>query len=108
MNFLKRWLNISRDTEMKEQNFFVFFFFCTQDRIRAWNGILTILLLPIINLEEKVNMDELFDEFFETLEFKFQREFSRYIVKISQVQGSSFYGLTKKPRGKILGDNLKQ
>ena len=102
IEYIKRYWN------ERTKFFRFFFFFCTQDRIRAWNGILTILLLPIINLEEKVNMDELFDEFFETLEFKFQREFSRYIVKISQVQGSSFYGLTKKPRGKILGDNLKQ
>ena len=49
-------------------------------------------------------MDELL--FFETLEFSFRREFSHFVIKVSQVRGS-FYVLVKKPRGKILGDNLK-
>ena len=52
-------------------------------------------------------MEELLDRFFETLEFNLQREFSRYIVKVSQIKGS-FYVLIKQPRGKILGKNLKQ
>ena len=51
-------------------------------------------------------MDELLDRFFERLEFSFQCEFSRYIIKISKVKGS-FYVLVKKARGMILGDNLK-
>ena len=49
-------------------------------------------------------MDELL--FFETLEFSFRREFSHFAIKVSKVKGS-FYVLVKKPRGKILGDNLK-
>ena len=51
-------------------------------------------------------MDELLDRFYENLEFNMQREFSRYIVKVPQVRGS-FYVLIKKPKGKILGDSLK-
>ena len=51
-------------------------------------------------------MDELLDRFYENLEFNLQREFSRYVVKISQVRGS-FYVLIKKPRGKVLGGSLK-
>ena len=48
-------------------------------------------------------MGELVDELFETLGFKLQREFSRYIVRISRVK-ESFYALIKKPRRKILGE----
>lgn len=51
-------------------------------------------------------MEELLDKFYENLEFNLQREFSRYIVKVSQVKGS-FYVLIKKPRGKILGKSLR-
>ena len=51
-------------------------------------------------------MDELLDRFYENLEFNLQREFSRYIVKVSQV-GGSYYVLIKKPRGKITGESLK-
>ena len=51
-------------------------------------------------------MDELLDRLFERLKFSFRHEFSRYIVKVSEVRGS-FYVLVKKPRGKILGDNLR-
>ena len=51
-------------------------------------------------------MEELLDKFYENLEFNLQREFSRYIVKVSQVKGS-FYVLIKKPRGKILGKRKK-
>ena len=51
-------------------------------------------------------MDEFLIKFYETLEFNLQREFSRYVVKVSQVRGS-FYVLIKKPRGKILGESLK-
>ena len=50
--------------------------------------------------------DDLLDRFFERLEFGFCYEFSRYIIKVSEVKGS-FYVLVKKPRGKILGDNLR-
>ena len=52
------------------------------------------------------NIDVLLDRFFESLEFNFHREFSRYIIKVSKVKGS-FYVLVKKPRGKILGDDLR-
>ena len=51
-------------------------------------------------------MDELLDRFFDRLEFSFRREFSHFVIKVSQVKGS-FYVLVKKPRRKILGDNLK-
>ena len=51
-------------------------------------------------------MEELLDKFYENVEFNLQREFSRYIRKVSQVKGS-FYVLIKKPREKILGKNLK-
>ena len=51
-------------------------------------------------------MEELLDKFYENLEFNLQREFSRYIVKVSQVKGL-FYVLIKKPGGKILGKSLK-
>ena len=52
------------------------------------------------------DMDELLDRFFERLEFSFHHEFSRYIIRVSEVKGS-FYVLVKKPRGKILDDNLR-
>ena len=51
-------------------------------------------------------MDQILDQFFETLEFNIQREFSSYHVKVSQVKGS-FYVLIRKPRGKILGETFK-
>lgn len=51
-------------------------------------------------------MEELLDKFYEKLEFNLQQEFSRYIVKVSQVKGL-FYVLIKKPGGKILGKSLK-
>ena len=51
-------------------------------------------------------MEELLDKFYEKLEFNWQQEFSRYIVKVSQVKGL-FYVLIKKPGGKILGKSLK-
>lgn len=51
-------------------------------------------------------MEELLDKLYEKLEFNLQQEFSRYIVKVSQVKGL-FYVLIKKPGGKILGKSLK-
>lgn len=51
-------------------------------------------------------MEQLLGRFFEALERRFNQEFPRHIVKVSQVKGS-FYVLIKKPRGKILGENLK-
>ena len=51
-------------------------------------------------------MDELLDRFFERLEFSFRHEFSRCIIRVLEVKGS-FYVLVKKPRGKILEDNLR-
>ena len=51
-------------------------------------------------------MDELLDRFYENLQFNLQREFSRYILKVSQVIGS-YYVLIKKPRGKTIGESLK-
>lgn len=59
------------------------------------NSVLIILLLPRTNLEKKENMDELLDEFFNTLEFKFKQEFTGYIAELSQVKGS-FHALIKK------------
>ena len=52
-------------------------------------------------------MEALLDRLFESLESNLQYEFLRYIVKVSQVK-ESFYVLIKKPRGKILRDNMKQ
>ena len=51
-------------------------------------------------------MDELLDRLFESLQFSFRRKFSRYIIKVSEVRGS-FYVHVKKPRVKILADNLR-
>lgn len=51
-------------------------------------------------------MEELLDKLYEKLEFNLQQEFSRYIVKVSQVKGL-FYVLIKNPGGKILGKSLK-
>ena len=52
-------------------------------------------------------MEALLDRLSESLESNLQYEFLRYIVKVSQVK-ESFYVLIKKPRGKILRDNMKQ
>ena len=46
------------------------------------------------------------DRFFEGLEFSFQHEFPSYIVEVSEVKGY-FYVLVRKPRRKILEENLK-
>ena len=51
-------------------------------------------------------MDDLLGRFFEQLESSLSRRFPRYIVKVSQVK-CSFFVLVKKPRGKILNENLK-
>ena len=51
-------------------------------------------------------MEDSLDRFFETVEFSMKRKFNMYIVKVSQVK-RSFYVLTRKPRGKILGDDLR-
>lgn len=52
-------------------------------------------------------MDELLHRFFWKVGVCFSTWiFSTYIVKIPEVKGS-FYVLIKKPRRKILGDNLK-
>ena len=50
-------------------------------------------------------MEDLLDRFYEKLEASLQRKFCRYIVEVSQVKGS-FYVLIRKPRGKILNDDL--
>ena len=46
-------------------------------------------------------MDSVLDRMYEDIEFSLSKEFSQYIVKISQVK-KSFYVLVRKPRGKIL------
>ena len=51
-------------------------------------------------------MENLLDRFYENMEFSLKWKFSRYIVKVPQVKGS-FYVLIKKPRGKILNEDLK-
>ena len=51
-------------------------------------------------------MEDLLDRFFENLDFCFQKKIPRYIVKVSQVKGS-FYVLVRKPRGKILNNDLE-
>ena len=51
-------------------------------------------------------MEDLLHRFFENLEFRLQSKFPRYIVKVSQVKGS-FYVLVRKPRGKILNNDLE-
>ena len=50
-------------------------------------------------------MEDLLDRFYENMEFSLKRKFGRYIVKVSQVKGS-FCVLIRKPRGKILNDDL--
>ena len=51
-------------------------------------------------------MEDLLDRFFENLEFRLQRKFPRYIIKVSQTKGS-FYVLVRKPRGKIFKNGLE-
>ena len=51
-------------------------------------------------------MKDLLDIFFENLKFRLQRKSPRYIVKVSQVKGS-FYVLVRKPRDKILKNDLE-
>ena len=63
-------------------------------------------LLTMVNLDnEKIrDMDNLLDRFFEELEARLKLKFPRYIIKVSQLNGSSFV-LVKRLRGKILNDN---
>ena len=63
--------------------------------------------MQTINSKEKESVEALLDRLSESLESNLQYEFLRYIVKVSQVK-ESFYVLIKKPRGKILRDNMKQ
>ena len=50
-------------------------------------------------------MENLLDSFFVKLEQTFKKKNSDYIVKVSEMKGS-FYVLIRKPRGKILNENL--
>ena len=50
-------------------------------------------------------MENLLDNFFVKLEQTLKKKFSDYIVKVSEMKGS-FYVHIKKPRGKILNENL--
>ena len=52
----------------------------------------------------KRDTDDLVDRFFEELESRLCHKFPRYIVKVSQLNGS-FFVLVKRPRRKILNDN---
>ena len=51
-------------------------------------------------------MIDLLDRFHESIEKSLKQKFWMYTVKVSQVKGS-FYALTRKPRGKILNEDLK-
>ena len=44
------------------------------------------------------------DRFFEELESRFWHKFPRYVIKVSQLNGS-FFVLVEKPRRKILNDD---
>ena len=72
MNFLKKRLNKLGDIGAKERNSFQDTVSLTQKQTKTSNSVLIILLLPMPNLEKKENMEELLDEFFDTLEFKFK------------------------------------
>ena len=50
-------------------------------------------------------MENLLDSFFETLEKILIEKLQRYIVKVSKMEGS-LYVLIRKPRGKILNEDL--
>ena len=50
-------------------------------------------------------MENLLDSFFETLEKNLIEKLQRYIVKVSKMEGS-FHVLIRKPRGKILNEDL--
>ena len=63
-----------------------------------------LLLLKISQVLEK-KMEDLLDRVYKKLEAPLERKFCRYIVKVSQVKGS-FYVLIRKPRGKILNNDL--
>ena len=51
-------------------------------------------------------MDSLLDSFYEDIERSLRNKFRKYIVKVSQLNGS-FFVLIKRPRGKILGKKRK-
>ena len=50
-------------------------------------------------------MENLLDSSFNKLEQTLKNKFSDYIVKVSEMKGL-FYVLIRKPRGKILNENL--
>ena len=62
-------------------------------------------VLIVKSKPSKKKMEVLLDRFFKTMEFSMKRKFNIYIVKVSQGK-ESFYVLIRKPRGKILGDDL--
>ena len=81
---------------------FFFFFFLYLKLNQSLKWCFDYIIITNSKFKGKKNMEEPLDR----LEFSFHHEFSRYYIKVSQVKGS-FYVLVKKPRGKILGDNLK-
>ena len=52
-------------------------------------------------------MDSVLDRMYWDIEFSVSKEFTQYIVKISQVK-KSFCVLVRKPRGKVLGWKQKK
>ena len=50
-------------------------------------------------------MEDLLDRFYDKLESSLKRKYNRYVVKVSQAKGW-FYVLVRKPRGKILNEEL--
>ena len=51
-------------------------------------------------------MEALLDRFYEDLDSALWEMFWRYIVKVSELKGC-FFVLVKKPRGKILNEDIK-
>ena len=91
--FFKEIINFIRIYWNNRKKFYPGYFFCTQHLTKRLNGVLTTLLLLIIDLKENNVMDELLVRFFERLEFSFQRKLSRYIIK---AQRNDFRGQFEK------------
>lgn len=62
--FFKDIINFVRTYWNKRKKFYQGYFFCTQNLTKALYGVLTTLLLQIVDLKGKKDMDELLDRFF--------------------------------------------
>ena len=102
--FLEELIDFVKSYWQKRKYFYPGYYFIYPKRNQRLKWKFDYVFI-VKNKPSNKKMDDLLDRFFEKLESSFKKEFYQYTVKISQIKGS-FYMLIRKPRGKILGDDL--